>query len=78
MITRNEARMIAEEVAKIMRTENPLGLEPPMDSREASAYLKMSFSHFSHIATRLPRVKSGKRWLYPRKELDRLLINNEL
>jgi len=78
MITRNEARMIAEEVAKIMRAENPLGLEPPMDSREAANYLKMSFSNFSHIATRLPRVKSGKRWLYPRKELDRLLINNEL
>ena len=78
MISRHEARMIAEEVVKLMRNDNPLGLDAPMDSREAAAYLKMSFSHFSHIAPRLPRVKSGKRWLYPRQELDRLLINNEL
>lgn len=67
--------MIAEEVVKLMRNDNPLGLDAPMDSREAAAYLKMSFSH---IAPRLPRVKSGRRWLYPRQELDKLLINNEL
>ena len=78
MITRKEAQMIAEEVVKLMRDDNPLGLEGPMNSKEAAAYLKMSFSHFSHIATRLPRVKSGKRWLYSRQELDKLLINNRL
>ena len=78
MISRSEARMIAEEVIKLIRADSPLGFEAPMDSREAAAYLKMSYSNFSHIAIKLPRVKSGKRWLYPRKDLDQLLINNKL
>lgn len=78
MITRKEAQMIAEEVVKLMRNDNPLGLEGPMNSKEAAAYLKVSLSYFSRIATRLPRVKSGRRWLYPRKEIDKLLIQNKL
>ena len=70
--------MIAEEVVKLMREDTPLGPEGPMDSREAAAYLKMSFSNFSHIASRIPRVKSGRKWLYSRQVIDKFLIQNKL
>lgn len=67
--------MIAEEVVKLLNKSEPLDGDTPMSAKETAAYLKMSMSHFSHIAIRLPRVKSGRKWLYPKKQINNLLIH---
>lgn len=77
-MTRNDARMIAEEVVNLLNRSKPLDGDTPMSAKETAEYLKMSISHFSHIAPRLPRVKSGRRWLYPRKAINKLLIQGKL
>ena len=77
-MNRHDAHLIAEELYKLMKADNPLGGDSPMTSKEAAEYLHMSESHFSHIATRLSRVKSGRRWLYPRKEINKALTNNKI
>ena len=70
--------MIAEEVVKLLQKSDPLDGDPPMSAKETAAYLKMSMSHFSHIAPRLPRVKSGRKWLYTKKQINQLLIQGKL
>jgi len=70
--------MIAEEVVKLLQRSEPLDGDTPMSAKETAAYLKMSMSYFSHIAPRLPRVKSGRRWLYPKKQINQLLIQGKL
>ena len=77
-MTRNEARMIAEEVVKLLQKSDPLDGDPPMSAKETAAYLKMSMSHFSHIAPRLPRVKAGRKWLYSKRQINQLLIQGKL
>ena len=77
-MTRNEARMIAEEVVKLLNKGKPLDGDTPMSAKETAAYLKMSMSHFSHIAPRLPRVKAGRKWLYFKKQINQLLIQGKL
>jgi hypothetical protein len=68
-MNRYDAHLIAEELYKLMKADNPLGGDSPMTSEEAAEYLHISNSHFSHIAIRLPRVKAGRRWLYPKSKI---------
>lgn len=77
-MNRHDAHLIAEELYKVWKDDKPLGSEPLMTSDEAAAYLKMSPSHFAHIATRFPRARAGRRWLYPKLGIDKTLINNKL
>jgi hypothetical protein len=77
-MNRHDAHLIAEELYKVMEENKPLGDEPLLTSAEAAEYLHMSLSHFSHISIRFSRVKSGKRWLYPKKQLQNNLIHGEL
>lgn len=77
-MTRNDARMIAEEVVNLLSKVQPLDGDTLMNAKEAAVYLKISRSYFSHIAMRLPRVKSGRQWLYPKKQINNLLIQGKL
>lgn len=72
-MNRYDARMIAEELYSLMKKDKPLGDDPPMTSEEAAGYLKMSMGAFKHIAINLPRVKAGRRWLYPRSGINKIL-----
>lgn len=74
-MNRHNAQLIAEELFHLMKGENPMPYERLMSSSEAADYLKMGEGHFSHIAVTLPRVRAGKRWLYPRNELNRVLTS---
>ena len=77
-MNRKDARMIAEEVVNLLNKSKPLDGDTPMSAKETAAYLKMSMGYFSHIAPRLSRVKSGRRWLFPRKQINQLLIQGKL
>ena len=77
-MNRHDAHLIAEELYKLYNADKPLGDEPLLTSAEAAEYLHMSLSHFSHISIRFSRVKSGKRWLYPKKQLQNTLIQGAL
>lgn len=69
-MTRYEARMIAEELHKLMRQdEQPT--EEWLTIDEASAYLKCSKSRIYNNIERVPHAKDGRSLKFPKAELSR-------
>lgn len=70
MLTRREARMIAEELFRLQKEDQQQ--EPPeelLTMREAAAYTKRSYSFFQKNGLRIPRSKVGGRYYFTKSAL---------
>ena len=70
-MTRGDAKMIAEELYKLMQKDNIN--DEYLTKEEASAIYKIPTSHFEHYGYKYPRVKLGKSYKYSKLGLDRVI-----
>lgn len=76
-MTRYEARMIAEELHKLMKAEQEAEpLDELLTSTEAAAYLNMSKSFVEHNKDRIPHVKVGRMVRYTKAGLSEFAKQN--
>lgn len=76
-ITRAEARLIAEELHKLMKQDaQPEPPEELMTMREAAAYTRRSYSFFQHEGGKIPRVKNGGRYYYTKASLAQHILRS--
>jgi len=61
LITRREARMIAQELHRLMMQDKALVEDEYLTTTEAAALLKLSVSYVRHNMERWPQVKRGGR-----------------
>lgn len=73
-MTRRDAKMIAEEVVKLLKNSEPLKVDDLITAGEAAEILKISVGRFRHISEQFSRTRIGRRWLYKRVELNKRLI----
>ena len=70
-LTRREARMIAEELWKLMERERPKPVEEWLTVDEAAGYLKCSKWKIYHDRERIPHEKRDGRLMFTREGLSR-------
>lgn len=70
-LTRREARMIAEELWKLMERERPKPAEEWLTVDEAAGYLKCSKWKIYHDRERIPHEKRDGRLMFTREGLSR-------
>lgn len=70
-LTRREARMIAEELWKLMERERPKPVEEWLTVDEAADYLKCSKWKIYHDRERIPHEKRDGRLMFTREGLSR-------
>lgn len=68
-ITRLEARMIADEVWKIMRREMPEPPEQYLTAGQAAEYINRSKYYIYHNIKRIPHIRHQGRYLFTRRSL---------
>lgn len=73
MLTRRDARMIASEVSALVPGSNINPNEVYLTIDEAADYLHMKKQTLYNKGNKLPRCKIGKRILYKKSDLQRLL-----
>lgn len=69
-MTRREARMIAEELWKLMQRERPQAEEEWLTVKEAAAYMKCSTWTVYHNIEVLPHTKTGGRLMFTKAGLS--------
>lgn len=72
LITRREARMIAEELHKLQLKDKAKHPEPPKEyltMREAAEYTRRSYNFFQRNEGKIPRTKVGGRYFYTKEQL---------
>lgn len=69
-MTRYEARMIAEELHKLMKADEQQVMEW-LTIEEAATYLKCSKSRIYNNIALVPHTKDGRRLKFPKSELSR-------
>lgn len=73
-MTRQEAKLIAEEVAKIMK-EQPNMQEQMMSIKELAEFLRVSRRWVEIHMDEFPYVRMGKRVLFPKsKVLETIMV----
>ena len=73
LLTRREARMIAEELFKLMEDARPQAEEEWLDVDEAAEYMRCSKWKIYHDRAVLPHVKNGGKLLFSKAGLSRHL-----
>lgn len=73
LLTRREARMIAEELWALMERDMPRAEEEWLTVEEAADYLKCSKWKIYHDRAVLPHVKNGGKLLFSKDGLSRHL-----
>lgn len=74
-LTRYDARLIAEELHKLMKAEAQ-PLDELLTASEAAAYLGMSKSFVDHNKERIPHVKVGRAIRYTKAGLSEFAMYN--
>lgn len=67
-MTRAEARLIVEEVAKIMK-EQPNMQEQMMSVKELADFLRVSRRYIQLHINEFPSIRIGKRILFPKSKI---------
>jgi len=75
-LTRIEARMIAEEVVRLMRQEQGWNDDEFLTTREAARLLCLSESSVRHNMGRWPQVKRGGRRYFSKRGIMKWIRNN--
>lgn len=66
---RSEARMIAEELYRLMKEDGQVQ-EQWLSQKEAADFLGVSYSWITHHGKTLPRTKIGGSYRYPKSKLN--------
>lgn len=75
-MTRREARMIAEEVIKLMKQEQMVEEQDEyLTTAEAAALLNLSVSYVRHNIEKYPQVKRGGRRYFSKRRLTEYIKN---
>lgn len=76
MITRAEARMIAQELYKLMKAES--AVEDYLTTKSAAEYLGVSISFIRHNIDDIPHTKKGRMLRFAKSDLSRFIDNQPL
>lgn len=70
-MTRSEARMVAEELYKLMRKSIDMiqAKDEYLSKQDAAKLIGVSTSHFDHFGKNYPRAKVGKSYKYSKNGL---------
>ena len=71
-MARADARMIAEELHRLMLKDNEIK-DVYLTKEEASEIYKVPVSHFNNYGFKYPRVKIGKSYKYSQTGLNKFL-----
>ena len=71
-MARADARMIAEELHRLMLKDNEIK-DAYLTKEEASEIYKVPVSHFNNYGFKYPRVKIGKSYKYSQNGLNKFL-----
>jgi hypothetical protein len=71
-MTRGDAKVIAEELYKLMQKNGQIK-DTYYTKEEASEIYKVPVSHFEHYGHLYPRKKFGRSWKYSGNGLERFL-----
>lgn len=71
-MTRTDARMIAEELYRLMKSDGQVE-DAWLTAKEAAEYIGKSISWVRKNGISLPRTKLGGQWRYPKSQLNTYL-----
>ena len=71
-MTRTDARMIAEELYRLMKNDGQIK-ETWLTAKEAASHIGKSYSWMQKNGISLPRTKLGGQWRYPKSQLNTYL-----
>ncbi len=77
-MTRTEARMVAEELHKILKKENPYMGEEWLSADKLAERLDVSPAWIKKHGEKLPRMRMGSLYRYPYNKVIFLLNNTNL
>lgn len=77
-LTRRDARMIAEELYRLMSPQQPKSSGRMLSTREAARFLGYSLSTIYHNLERIPHVRIGRSIRFPEEELREYTKNSRL
>lgn len=73
MLTRTEAKMIAQELYKLMKEDREEEVDELLTTEEAAKLLKVAVKTIENNRLRYPGRKIGSRWMYSRKALREMM-----
>lgn len=73
-MTRREARMIAEELHKLLKEDNPND-DIFYNTRDAASYINKSESYVRHNLQVIPHTKKGGRLAFSKLNLQKYMLD---